>query len=96
MLFLTNFQNLYGSVIVTGGNTLLNGFIDRLNKDLGNKTPPVSEAASIGLPWVFSPQPLRAVRILFSPMVSRWIGGWARGQVAGKSLFRLYLRNCKV
>ena len=25
-----------------GGNTLLNGFTDRLNRDLSNKTPPVS------------------------------------------------------
>ena len=30
---------LYGSVIVTGGNTLLQGFNDRLNRDLMVKTP---------------------------------------------------------
>jgi len=30
---------LYGNVVVTGGNTLLNGFNDRLNRDLGIKTP---------------------------------------------------------
>ena len=24
----------------------------------------------------FTPQPLRAVRVLFSPMVSGWAGGW--------------------
>ena len=36
------FQSLYSSVIVCGGNTLLNGFTDRLNRDLSNKTPPVS------------------------------------------------------
>ena len=41
---------------------------------------------------VFTSQPLRAVRVLFSPMVSGWMGGWA----AGKSLSGLYLRNCKV
>jgi len=29
-------------VIVAGGNTLLQGFTDRLNKDLSTKTPPVS------------------------------------------------------
>ncbi|CAJ0916298.1 unnamed protein product [Ranitomeya imitator] len=31
---------LYGSVIVTGGNTLLQGFNDRLNRELSQKTPP--------------------------------------------------------
>ena len=29
----------------------------------------------IGGLMVFTPQPLRAVRLLFSPMVSRWAGG---------------------
>lgn len=33
--------SLYGSVIVTGGNTLIQGFTDRLNRDLSTKTPPV-------------------------------------------------------
>ena len=32
--------SLYGSVIVTGGNTLIPGFTERLNQDLGVKTPP--------------------------------------------------------
>ena len=41
---------------------------------------------------IFTPQPLRAVGVLFSPMVS----GWAGGQAAGKSLSGLYLRNHKV
>ena len=41
---------------------------------------------------LFTPQPLRAVGVLFSPMVSRWAGGRA----AGKSLSGLYLRNRKV
>ena len=40
----------------------------------------------------FTPHPLRAVRVLFSLMVS----GWAGGQAAGKSLSGLYLRNHKV
>lgn len=30
---------LYGSVVVTGGNTLIQGFTDRLNRDLSIKTP---------------------------------------------------------
>ena len=42
---------------------------------------------------IFTPQPLRGVRVLFSPMVSGWISGPAGG---GKSLSGLYLRNCKV
>ena len=35
-------QGLFGSVIVTGGNTLLQGFVERLNRELLTKTPPVS------------------------------------------------------
>lgn len=35
-------SSLYSSVIVTGGNTLLNGFTERLSRDLITKTPPVS------------------------------------------------------
>lgn len=31
---------LFGSVIVTGGNTLLQGFTERLNRELLSKTPP--------------------------------------------------------
>ncbi|KAB5515157.1 hypothetical protein PHYPO_G00250550 [Pangasianodon hypophthalmus] len=31
---------LYGSVIVTGGNTLLQGFTERLNRELSQKAPP--------------------------------------------------------
>lgn len=32
--------SLYSSVIVTGGNSLINGFTERLNNDLSAKTPP--------------------------------------------------------
>ncbi|XP_077978025.1 actin-like protein 6B [Glandiceps talaboti] len=32
--------SMYNSIIVTGGNSLLLGFIDRLNRELSNKTPP--------------------------------------------------------
>ena len=35
-------QGLYSSVVVVGGNSLLNGFTDRLTKELSQKTPPVS------------------------------------------------------
>ena len=41
---------------------------------------------------IFTPQPLRAVGVLFSPMVS----GWAGGRAAGNSLSGLYLGNRKV
>ncbi|PBC34385.1 ActinA [Apis cerana cerana] len=33
--------SLYGSVVVTGGNSCLQGFSERLNRDLASKTPPV-------------------------------------------------------
>ena len=36
-------QNLYGNVVVTGGNTLLQGVPERLNRDLARKTQPVSQ-----------------------------------------------------
>ena len=45
---------------------------------------------------IFTPQPLRAVGVLFSPMVSGWAGGWESGRVAEKSLSGLYLGNRKV
>ena len=38
---------------------------------------------------IFTPEPLRALGVLFSPMVS----GWAGGRAAGRSLSGLYLRN---
>ncbi|MCL4126739.1 UNVERIFIED_CONTAM: hypothetical protein GTU68_051399 [Idotea baltica] len=31
--------SLYSGVVVTGGNTLLTGFVDRLNRDLLSRTP---------------------------------------------------------
>ena len=45
------------------------------------------------LVFLFTPQPLRAVRVMFSPMVYY---GWLGGLAVGKRLSRLYLRNCKV
>ena len=41
--------------------------------------------------FFITPQPSRAVGVLFSPMVSGWAGGRR-----GKSLSGLYLRNRKV
>ena len=50
--------------------------------------------------FLVTPQPLRAVGVLFSPMVSGWAGGRPGGRVggraAGNSLSGLYLRNRKV
>lgn len=35
-------QSLYSSIVAVGGCSLLNGFVDRLSRDLTTKTPPVS------------------------------------------------------
>lgn len=43
-----SFQGLYGSVIVAGGNTLIQSFTDRLNRELSQKTPPVKHL----FPWL--------------------------------------------
>ena len=43
ILPLTLSQSLYGNVIVTGGNSLLQGFSERLNRDLSAKTPQVRD-----------------------------------------------------
>ncbi|NXH37839.1 ACL6B protein, partial [Dicaeum eximium] len=56
-------RGLYGSVIVTGGNTLLQGFTDRLNRELAQKTPP-----SMRLKLIASNSTMER---RFSP----WIGG---------------------
>ena len=45
---------------------------------------------------IFTPQPLRAVGVLFSLMVSGGAGGRLVGRAAGNSLSGLYLRNRKV
>lgn len=43
----TYFKAMYGSVVVTGGNSNLQGFTERLNRDLAAKTPPVCSLQSI-------------------------------------------------
>jgi len=55
--------SLYNSVIVVGGNTLLNGFTERLTRDLNAKTPP-----SMKLKLINSP-------IAAERKYSSWIGG---------------------
>ena len=32
--------SLYSGVVVTGGNSLTHGFVDRLTRDLSSRTPP--------------------------------------------------------
>ncbi|NXN92618.1 ACL6B protein, partial [Rhinopomastus cyanomelas] len=59
----SNVKGLCGSVIVTGGNTLLQGFTDRLNRELSQKTPP-----SMRLKLIASNSTMER---RFSP----WIGG---------------------
>lgn len=38
----TLIQSLYSGLVVTGGNSFLMGFTERLNHDLAHKCPPVS------------------------------------------------------
>ncbi|XP_073731764.1 actin-like protein 6B isoform X2 [Misgurnus anguillicaudatus] len=54
---------LYGSVIVTGGNTLLQGFTERLNRELSQKAPP-----SMRLKLIASNSSIKR-------RFSSWIGG---------------------
>lgn len=69
-LFLPCSQGLYGSVIVTGGNTLLQGFTDRLNRELSQKTPPVGAHPQPG-PWASpstpSPSSFPLIEPVFQP-----------------------------
>ena len=69
--------------------TPLKAVTNRFPQAGGNR---ISEAPGV----VFTPQPLMAVGVLFSPMVSGWSGGRAGGRAAGNSLSGLYLRNRKV
>ena len=48
----------------------------------------VRQIFSFVIHLVFTPQPLRAVGVLFSPMVSGWAGGRAGGWAAGKEFVR--------
>lgn len=55
--------SLYNSVIVVGGNSLITGFTDRLNRDLGCKTPPSMKLKII------------ASSVSAERRFSSWIGG---------------------
>ncbi|KAG5873433.1 hypothetical protein JTB14_031050 [Gonioctena quinquepunctata] len=43
---------MYGNVVVTGGNSSLQGFTERLNRDLASKTPPSMRLKIISAPGV--------------------------------------------
>ncbi|XP_070565037.1 actin-like protein 6B [Ptychodera flava] len=55
--------SMYNSIIVTGGNSLLLGFIDRLNRELSTKTPPSMRLKVISSPGTSERR------------FSSWIGG---------------------
>jgi actin-related protein len=57
--------SLYGSIIVTGGNTLLQGFTERLNRDLSLKIPPS----------------MRLKMISANGTVERRFGSWIGGSI---------------
>lgn len=59
-------QSLYNSVIVVGGNSLMQGFTDRLNRDLSAKTPPVSKVLSLGLLHVIICVDLSHITLLYT------------------------------
>ncbi|KAJ6224338.1 hypothetical protein RDWZM_002883 [Blomia tropicalis] len=58
-------SSLYGNVIVTGGNSLLNGFTERLNRDVVTKTPPS----------------MRYKLIIPNSSVERRYGAWIGGSI---------------
>jgi actin-related protein len=70
--------SLYGNVVVTGGNTLLQGFNDRLNRDLSIKTPSTMRFKLIA---ANGPQERRYGSVSgisghwIEPVCRSWIGG---------------------
>lgn len=58
---------LYGTVIVTGGNTLITGFTDRLQLDLSSRTPPSMR--------------LKLIHSSASQPVERRFGAWIGGSI---------------
>uniref|UniRef100_A0A8D0CMD8 Actin-like 6A n=1 Tax=Sander lucioperca TaxID=283035 RepID=A0A8D0CMD8_SANLU len=65
---------LYGSVVVTGGNTLIQGFTDRLNRELSQKTPPS----------------MRLKLIANNTTVERRFSAWIGGSILASLVFNLY------
>ncbi|CAJ0929889.1 unnamed protein product, partial [Ranitomeya imitator] len=78
---------LYGSVIVAGGNTLLQGFTDRLTRELSQKTPPVlrsdtnpGTASCHGLQGDFG-KSMRLKLIANNTTVERRFSSWIGGSI---------------
>ena len=59
-------------------------YLDYITRHIGPTELDISLKSMYALK-LFTPQPLRAVGVLFSPMVSRWAGGQAGG---GKKFVR--------
>ena len=84
-------QGLYSSVVVVGGNSLLNGFTDRLTKELSQKTPPVSayrissclDQCSIVLLFLLSfvLQSIRVKLVQNSGAIERRYSSWIGGSI---------------
>ncbi|CAG2120071.1 unnamed protein product, partial [Medioppia subpectinata] len=64
--------SLYGSVITTGGNTLIQGFTDRLSRDLTTKTPPVCR---------IQPFSMRLKVLSTNSTAERRYGAWIGGSI---------------
>lgn len=84
-------QGLYGSVVVTGGNTLIQGFTDRLNRELSQKTPPVSYCDGLFTYFYFQKktvilkmfdfQSMRLKLIANNTTVERRFSAWIGGSI---------------
>ncbi|KAL2301300.1 hypothetical protein Nmel_011868 [Mimus melanotis] len=73
---------LYGSVIVAGGNTLIQSFTDRLNRELSQKTPPVTSLVCVTLDFgSFSVQSMRLKLIANNTTVERRFSSWIGGSI---------------
>lgn len=91
--------SLYGSVIVTGGNTLMTGFTDRLNRDLSAKTPPVcffcfiiTFSALIDLVL----QSMRLKVVSSGGTTERRYGAWIGGSILASLVSFLASFNCQL
>ncbi|CAG2118019.1 unnamed protein product [Medioppia subpectinata] len=73
--------SLYGSVITTGGNTLIQGFTDRLSRDLTTKTPPgFTDRLSRDL-TTKTPPSMRLKVLSTNSTAERRYGAWIGGSI---------------
>lgn len=74
--------SLYGSVIATGGNSLITGFAERLNRDLSAKTPPVNFNVQDFIPHNISIFQSMRLKVVSAPGTSeRRFGAWIGGSI---------------